>query len=177
MSSADDVGPPVLTDPPPGVAEPLTVLCDALVWVRARVPEKLDGLDDAALRREPTPLTWSPLGLVRHLTHVERRWMRWGFLGEPAATAQPYPPDGDEWDVRGRDTGALLEDYRAEATHSDRCARVHDVHSPSRLGGRFGTRAEAPVLGRILVHLHQEYARHLGQLDVARELIDGAVGE
>ncbi len=45
------------------------------------------------------------------------------------------------------------------------------------LGGRFVTPDEAPALGRILFHLLQEYARHLGQLDVARELIDGVTGK
>jgi hypothetical protein len=32
-------------------------------------------------------------------------------------------------------------------------------------------------LHRVLLHLVQEYARHLGHLDVVRELIDGQVGE
>jgi hypothetical protein len=48
---------------------------------------------------------------------------------------------------------------------------------PSGVGGRFKTEEEAPVLGRILFHLLQEYARHVGHLDVARELIDGQTGE
>ncbi|MFF4240156.1 DUF664 domain-containing protein [Actinomadura geliboluensis] len=34
-----------------------------------------------------------------------------------------------------------------------------------------------PSLGRILFHLLQEYARHTGHLDIARELIDGETGE
>jgi hypothetical protein len=32
-------------------------------------------------------------------------------------------------------------------------------------------------LARILFHLLQEYARHVGHLDIARELIDGRTGE
>lgn len=47
----------------------------------------------------------------------------------------------------------------------------------ARVGGRFQTAEEAPTLGRILFHLLQEYARHIGQLDVARQLIDGVTGE
>jgi hypothetical protein len=47
----------------------------------------------------------------------------------------------------------------------------------ARLGGRFQTARQAPALGRILFHLLQEYARHVGHLDVARQLIDGATGE
>jgi len=34
-----------------------------------------------------------------------------------------------------------------------------------------------PQLQWILLHLLQEYARHTGHLDIARELIDGATGE
>jgi hypothetical protein len=37
--------------------------------------------------------------------------------------------------------------------------------------------AVLPALIWILFHLLQEYARHLGHLDVARELADGVVGE
>lgn len=43
-------------------------------------------------------------------------------------------------------------------------------------GGRFDP-AERPTLIWILFHLLQEYARHLGHLDVVRELADGRIGE
>jgi hypothetical protein len=47
----------------------------------------------------------------------------------------------------------------------------------ARVGGRFATAQQAPTLGWILLHVLQEHARHLGHLDVVRELTDGAVGE
>jgi hypothetical protein len=37
--------------------------------------------------------------------------------------------------------------------------------------------ADPATLERILFHLVQEYARHVGHLDIVRELIDGEVGE
>ena len=37
--------------------------------------------------------------------------------------------------------------------------------------------ADPPTLERVLFHLLQEYARHVGHLDVVRELMDGKVGE
>lgn len=43
-------------------------------------------------------------------------------------------------------------------------------------GGRWDG-AEPPTLERGLFHLLQEYARHVGHLDVVRELLDGEVGE
>ena len=37
--------------------------------------------------------------------------------------------------------------------------------------------AAPATLERCLLHLVQEYARHVGQLDIVRELLDGATGE
>ena len=42
---------------------------------------------------------------------------------------------------------------------------------------RFADESAAPQLHWILLHLIQEYARHAGHLDIARELIDGVTGE
>jgi hypothetical protein len=38
-------------------------------------------------------------------------------------------------------------------------------------------RRRPPALERILLHLLQEYARHLGHLDIVSELADGGIGE
>ncbi|WP_373682266.1 MULTISPECIES: mycothiol transferase [Streptomyces] len=57
-------------------------------------------------------------------------------------------------------------------------AGIAGTACPARVvAGRFQTPDQAPSLGRILFHLLQEYARHLGHLDIARELIDGETGE
>jgi hypothetical protein len=47
------------------------------------------------------------------------------------------------------------------------------------IGGRFGKDDPAPhpTLAWIMIHVLQEYARHAGHLDIARELVDGATGE
>jgi hypothetical protein len=36
---------------------------------------------------------------------------------------------------------------------------------------------ESPNLRRVLVDLHDEYARHVGHADLFREAVDGLVGE
>ncbi len=167
--------PPRLSHPPASTTAPLAVVSGSLDGLRDRILSKLDGLPDAALRAAAGPLTWSPLGLVRHLTWVERRWMRWGFLAE---TIDPYPRDGDEWRVDAAEPlASVLADYRAEVAHSRAVAGAAGFETVSLTGGRFDASEAPPTLGRILVHLHQEYSRHLGHLDVARELIDGATGE
>jgi hypothetical protein len=43
-------------------------------------------------------------------------------------------------------------------------------------GQVFGS-GESPNLRRVLVDLHDEYARHVGHADLFREAVDGLVGE
>jgi uncharacterized protein DUF664 len=38
---------------------------------------------DDELRTSRLPSGWAPLELLKHLVHVERRWLVWGFEGEP----------------------------------------------------------------------------------------------
>lgn len=117
------------------------VLLDYLDFYRGVVATKLDGLAADDVAGSVLPSGWTPSGLVHHLVNVERRWLEWGFLGEP-----------------------IEEPWR-------------DASDVSALTGRFRDEASAPQLQWILLHLVQEYARHLGHLDIARELIDGHTGE
>ena len=52
----------------------------------------------------------------------------------------------------------------------------HDLSEIGQPGPRWNG-ADPPTLERILFHLLQEYARHLGHLDIVVELADGSVGE
>ena len=47
---------------------------------------------------------------------------------------------------------------------------------PPTPGGSVGD-ADTPTLSWICFHVLQEYARHLGHVDVVRELLDGSTGE
>lgn len=52
------------------------------------------------------------------------------------------------------------------------------ISSPTSVGpANRGEGAAPATLERVLFHLLQEYARHVGHLDVVRELIDGKAGE
>lgn len=169
--------PAVLDGPGVGVSDPRELLLGYLDWYREALMRKLAGLSDTQLRAPVAPLRWSPLGMVRHLGWVERRWMRWGFAAEDVLA---YPPGGDEveWSVPAEEpTDSVMAAYFDEVQRSRSLAARADLSEPARLGGRFKTPAQAPPLGRILFHLLQEYARHVGQLDVARELVDGETGE
>jgi Protein of unknown function (DUF664) len=71
------------------VSDPRELLLGYLGWYREALTRKISGLSDAQLRTHADPLGWSPLGLVKHLGWVERRWMRWGFDAEEWGAEQP----------------------------------------------------------------------------------------
>lgn len=163
------------------LADPGQLLAAFLDCHRDTLLRKLDGLTDEQLAGSILPSDWSPLGLLKHLTYVERRWLRWGFLAadvqDPWGDADPDRPDGP-WSVGADETyESLLADYRAETDRSRRLLADTPIARRSAVGGRFDDEAAAPALGWICCHLLQEYARHIGQLDVVRELLDGSTGE
>ena len=158
-------------------SDPRELLIGYLDWYREALTRKLAGLSGAQLRTPVEPLGWSPLSLVKHLGWVERRWMRWGFAAEDVPV---QPPGGErtEWSVAaGESTESVMAAYSAEVRRSRELVAAAGLGDRAAAGGRFASAEVAPSLGRILFHLLQEYARHVGQLDVARELIDGVTGE
>ncbi len=162
----------------PGVqeADSRELLLGYLEWYRETLIRKFTGLTDAQLRRPVEPLGWAPLGLVKHLGWVERRWLRWGFAAEDIL---PYlGDDAVEWGVADDESAAdILTTYHEEVHRARTIVAGAELTDVAKLGGRFRTPEEAPTLSRILFHLLQEYARHAGHADVARELIDGVTGE
>ena len=147
-----------------------------LDYFRAVLVEKVRGLDDAELRRSRLPSGWTPLELVRHLTFVERRWLVWGFEGRDVGDPWGDGPD-DRWYVEPDATlDDLLAELGAQARVTGEVVGRHELSERGAPGERWDG-AEPATLERILLHLVQEYARHVGHIDIVRELADGAVGE
>jgi uncharacterized damage-inducible protein DinB len=122
---------------------------------------------------EPSNLTL--LGLLRHMTEVERSWFRTRAAGDPDATVlyvSDDNEDGDFDDVAGADAE---RDYAAFLTELD---LVRKAVANLALDSEFAT-ARRPVISLRWVYLHmiEEYARHNGHADLLRERIDGAVGD
>lgn len=164
-------------------ADPAAQLAAYLDYYRATIELKLDGLDDEALRASRLPSGWSPLELLAHLVHMEQRWFVWGFLAE--SVVAPWGDhdggaDGGRWAVPANAGRAyadgLLERLHATGRRTSRILATTPLEARGALGGRF-TEAPAPTLLWIGFHVLQEYARHAGHLDIARELEDGAQGE
>ena len=54
-----------------------------LDYFRSVLVTKVADLPEADLRDSRLPSGWTPIQLLVHLTHVERRWLVWGFEGTP----------------------------------------------------------------------------------------------
>jgi uncharacterized damage-inducible protein DinB len=153
------------------------LLLDYLDFFRAAVAAKLAGLSEADLTESRVPSGWTPSGLVLHLTNVERRWLEWGFLGVPLA--DPWADANGEggWRTTTGSVDELHDLLGRAAARTREIVEAHELTETAATGGRFTDEDSAPQLQWILLHLLQEYARHTGHLDMARELVDGSVGE
>jgi uncharacterized damage-inducible protein DinB len=139
---------------------------DAVLW-------KLEGLDDADLRRAMTPSGTNLLGLVKHLAAVEYSWFRQTF-GHPT---EPLPFDDDDpnADLRVRadeTTNDILAFYGRARAAADGVIDELDLDQTG--SAWFG---EAVSLRWVLLHMIEETARHAGHVDIVRELIDGMTGD
>jgi Protein of unknown function (DUF664) len=64
----------------------------------------------------------------------------------------------------------------AQAAHTRAVVESHDLADRGRPSDRWDGGAPA-ALERVLLHLVQEYSRHLGHLDIVSELAGGQTGE
>jgi Protein of unknown function (DUF664) len=147
-----------------------------LDYFRETVLQKVSALPDAEVRTSRLPSGWTPLELTKHLRFVEMRWIEWGFLGR--SVAEPWG-DGrdDRWYVAPSETrDELAAALRDQGALTGDVALSHDLAATGRPGPRWDG-AEPPTLERVLFHLLQEYARHVGHLDIVAELAGGPHGE
>lgn len=167
----------MIEEPPITWGDPAQLVAGYLDFYRATVLRKADGLTEQQLRTPHVPSGWTPLALLNHLAHVERRWFRWGFAAEDVDEPWADVDGNDLWLVdparSTADVLAFLAEQQARAREIAAAAAPSDV---AAVGGRFGP-GEEPTLAWVCFHVLSEYARHAGHLDVARELADGAVGE
>lgn len=171
-------------DPREALAKPVgekETLWNYLRHYRITLEMKCEGLDAEQLaRRSVPPSSLSLLGLVRHLAHVEQSWFQ-RVLGEQPDLPRlfgktPERPDADFDDVVA--DPAMVEDAWESWRREVRDADVWLAALPEDGLGRTVRRGtdEIPVRD-VLVHMIEEYARHLGHADLLRECIDGRVGE
>ena len=152
----------------------------ALDRSRMQFAWKTGGLDAAGLAQQHPPSTMTLGGLIKHLALVEDYYTSKWVTGEPMGA--PWNEiDGDDWEWR---TGAqdppeqlyalwFAAVRRTQAAIGDALAQA-GPEQPVRHVEPDGTQ---PNMRRLLVDLHDEYARHVGHADLLREAVDGLVGE
>ncbi|MGA8245323.1 MAG: DinB family protein [Nocardioides sp.] len=153
------------------------LLLDYLDFYREVVARKVDGLSADQLAGSVVPSGWTPAGLVNHLVNVERRWLRWGFAAEPVLDPWRDATADDGWVTPEAAPEELRLMLESAGVRTRSIVEAHELTDTAAVGGRFADAAAAPQLQWILLHLIQEYARHAGHLDIARELVDGRTGE
>jgi uncharacterized damage-inducible protein DinB len=139
---------------------------DVVVW-------KIEGLSDADARRPMTPSGTSLLGLVKHLAAVEYGWFcnTFGFETEPL----PFVDDDPDADLRvtpDETMDDVLGFYARARTAADAVIDELDLDDTGT-----SWHGDTVSLRWVLIHMIEETARHVGHMDIVRELIDGATGD
>ena len=157
-------------------ADERTTLLMMRAWYRQGMVTKVAGLSNEAARRRLVPSATAIVSVVKHLALVEDHWFTYHFAGlpemEPWASA-PFDQDPD-WDYNsafGDTLADTLTLYQAACDRSDVIIEHAELDQISVRPERVFT------LRFVLVHMIEETARHLGQLDILRELLDGSTGE
>jgi hypothetical protein len=168
----------------PTLGDERTTLVEALRCQRVTLEMKCAGLDaEAMARRAVEPSTMSLLGLVRHLTEVERATFRVLMAGEdaPRLFTSDTNRDGD-FDGAVADPKVVADAWdawHAEVEFATRFvagAPSLDITGDDSLN-RHGSGGGAMSLREVLVGMIGEYARHMGHADLLRERIDGRIGQ
>ena len=168
----------------PALGDERTTLAESLRKQRLTLELKLAGLDAEQLaRRAVEPSTMSLLGLVRHLAEVERGTFRVLMAGQevPRLFTSETDRDGD-FDGAVPDPRVVAEAWaawRAEVDFSTSfvaAAPSLDVTADDS-ANRHGSGGGPISLREVVVGMIEEYARHLGHVDLLRERIDGRLGQ
>jgi uncharacterized damage-inducible protein DinB len=165
----------------PTLGDERATLVESLRCQRLTLELKCADLDaEAMARRSVEPSTMSLLGLVRHLAQVERGWFR-EVLQEQGRLPPLYEktaewPDPD-FDGAVADPAVVAEawdNWRREVRAADAWMETLPENG---LGGTVPRRRGQKPIRDVLVHMVEEYARHVGHADLLRECIDGRVGQ
>ncbi|WP_067844449.1 DinB family protein [Nocardia lijiangensis] len=153
------------TPPPRAGNSEIEVLRGFLDYVRSAIAAKVDGAPEPQVRTPAVPSGTNLLGLLEHLTFVERAT----FLGEEVTnwktTFHAAPADS---------VADVVDRYRTTVERAnevlDGCTDL-GAPVPRPQPGR-----RAPSIRWALTHMIEETGRHAGHADILRELIDSATG-
>jgi hypothetical protein len=162
-------------EPPAGAGEQ-ELLLFALDRSRAQFAWKCGDLDAAGLSKALPPSTMTLGGLLKHLAYVEDYYTSRDVTGNPIAApwdAADFTALPDwEWHTAAEDSPETLYALWRGAVERSTTALGRVLAD-----GGLDQPTRSANLRRLLVDLHDEYARHVGHADLLREAVDGLVGE
>lgn len=167
------IAPAVIPIDEPFSGDERAMLEGFLDWQRATLLNKCAGLSGEQLtRRAVPPSALSLLGLIRHLTDVERTWFRRRVCGEsvPSLYSRPHTSDAAFVEVNPDQAPADIDALIAE------WSACRDAVATLPLDTAFNSERWGTMSLRwVYLHLIREYALHIGHADLLRERIDGRV--
>lgn len=161
-----------------GLGDERTTLVGYLRAYRLTIELKCTGLDAPGMANQSVPPSnMSLLGLVRHLTDVERHWFRRVLAGQETPWLYRREDDRDAaFNGAVGDAEVVAAAWAAWREEVSFAEHFVEEASDLELTGRDG-KGELISLREVLVHMIEEYARHAGHADFLRERIDGRVGQ
>jgi uncharacterized damage-inducible protein DinB len=161
------------------VGEKETLLA-LLAFQRDTLRWKCTGLTAEQLAHRHAPSTLTLGGLLKHLAVVEAGWVNLRFAGlieQPSWWAQYQQDGGEGWTFRtaAADPPEQLFAWLDESQHLTERV-VSGTTDLDALAPGTPDDSDPCSLRWILLHLVQEYGRHLGHADLIREAIDGTTG-
>ncbi len=147
--------------------------------LRRDLVSKLDGLDEYQVRRPMTATGTNLLGLVKHVASVELGYFTEVFGREPG-WALPWfdagaEPDADLWVLASESRQSVLDLHHHSARMSDATIAELELDAEGEVSW-WPVERRRVSLHQILVHMLVETARHAGQADIVREMIDRRAG-
>lgn len=168
----------------PEVTDERSNLVESLRCQRLTLEMKCAGLDaEAMARRSVEPSTMSLLGMVRHLAEMERATFRRLMAGQdtPRLFTTEDDRDGD-FNGAVADPAVVAQAWRA--WREEVAFAEQFVAGAADLGvtaddslNQHGSGGGAISLREVLLGTIEEYARHMGHVDLLRERIDGRLGQ
>jgi hypothetical protein len=143
-----------------------------LAWHRALLRRKCAGLTGEQLAEcAVPPSNLSLLGLVRHLSKVERKWFRERIAGQELEPMYD-PALGADADFED------LDPTRAEVEYERLLEECRLADKALAAAPSYDDTITAPAgvmsVRSVVLHMIEEYAQHNGHADLLRERIDGA---
>jgi hypothetical protein len=157
----------------PGDGSERGLLLGWLAFHRDALAVKCAGLAaEQLVSASAAPSDLSLLGLVRHMTEMERVYLVYALAGGEFSFVYctDAAPDADIVGLHPAMCAASMESWQRERAHADRLlAAAWTLDAVSAGNGR--------TVRWNLIKVIQEYARHNGHADLIRQRIDGATGE